>query len=299
MSNPLVSVLIPTFNRAHLIGRALQSVFEQDYYNLEILVVDDGSEDETNKIVSEYKSKFNAPIRYIYKKNGGKHSAFNAALKCLSGEFTIILDSDDQLAKNAIATLIKHWHAIPIDRRHLFCGVEGLCAYAQTGKIEGDCFPYDVFDSDYVSLRYKFRIKGDKKIMARTCILKEYPYPEFQNENHLRPSLVWKRIAKVYYTRFINEIVQYKELQPTGLSSDRKNLRHKNVQGYKFYYLEDVNEYQITFAKRLKSAIKYVSYSLLANTGLIAQYNEIKSKRLWLLALPIGFIKYLRAKYLQ
>lgn len=296
MFSPLVSIFIPTYNRAHLIGRALQSIISQNYSNVEIIIVDDGSQDNTYNLVSEYKQNSIYQIYYIYKINGGKHSAFNSMLPWLNGEFTIILDSDDMLAPNAILKLIKHWYAIPEYMRHIYCGVEGLCAFMESKKVAGDYFPSYVFDSDYITIKNHYNISGDKKNMIRTSILQQYPYPLFPGETHIRPSLLWKRIAHKYRTRFINEIVQYIEYQSDGLSSDRAGLRNSNVQGYKFYYLEDFNEHQSTFQGRLNSAIKYVYYSLQCNISIFQQYKEAKHKLAWFFSYPIGCLKFIRTK---
>ncbi len=296
MPCPLVSIFIPTYNRAHLIGRALQSIINQDYSNVEIIIVDDGSQDNTYDLISEYKKTFLHQLFYIYKNNGGKHSAFNTALPRLNGEFTIILDSDDKLAPNAILKLIEHWYKIPENIRHMYCGVEGLCAFMESKEVAGNYFPSYVFDSDYISIKNHYNIRGDKKNMIKTSILKQYPYPEFPGETHIRPSLLWKRIAHKYRTRFINEIVQYIEYQSDGLSSDRAKIKNSNIQGYKFYYLEDFNDHQPTLQGRLNSAIKYVYYSLQCNIGISQQYKEAKHKLTWIFSYPIGYLKFIRTK---
>jgi glycosyltransferase involved in cell wall biosynthesis len=86
-----VSVIISTYNRATLLKESLESVLGQTYSNTEIIVVDDGSTDNTDEIVGQYLSD----IRYIKKKNGGKSSALNVALKEATGEYIWIIDDDD------------------------------------------------------------------------------------------------------------------------------------------------------------------------------------------------------------
>lgn len=90
---PLVSVIIPTFNRAHMLGDAIDSVLQQTYQNFELLVVDDGSTDNTKEFIETY----NDPrIKYFQIKNGGVSAARNVGIKNSKGSYISFLDSDDK-----------------------------------------------------------------------------------------------------------------------------------------------------------------------------------------------------------
>jgi GT2 family glycosyltransferase len=91
---PLVSVVVPTYNRAHLIGRTIESVLAQTYPNVEIVISDDGSKDDTAQVIARDYGK-DARIRYFKKENGGPASARNAGFEKARGEFVALLDSDD------------------------------------------------------------------------------------------------------------------------------------------------------------------------------------------------------------
>jgi len=91
--NPTVSVIIPTYNRAHTIGRAIKSVLNQTYQDFEIIVVDDGSTDNTEEVVKSFRDK---RIRYIqHKKNKGAAAARNTGIKSAKGKYIAFQDSDD------------------------------------------------------------------------------------------------------------------------------------------------------------------------------------------------------------
>ncbi|MBA7515277.1 Undecaprenyl-phosphate 4-deoxy-4-formamido-L-arabinose transferase [subsurface metagenome] len=93
---PKVSVIIPTYNRAHLIGRAVQSVLNQTYQDFEIIVVDDGSMDDTEEVINEFQEQ-DKRIRYIrYEKNKGAAAARNTGIKASRGEYIAFQDSDDE-----------------------------------------------------------------------------------------------------------------------------------------------------------------------------------------------------------
>lgn len=89
--NPLVSVIIPTYNSAKYIKETLDSVFNQTYKNIEVIVVDDGSVDNTREILEKYNSK----IKYIYQGNKGPSAARNRGIKEARGSYIAFLDSDD------------------------------------------------------------------------------------------------------------------------------------------------------------------------------------------------------------
>ena len=89
--NTMVSVVIPTYNRADYISRAVDSVLTQTYKNVEIIVVDDGSTDNTHHILKHYMDK----IHYIHQENSGVEAARNAGIRSSSGRWIAFLDSDD------------------------------------------------------------------------------------------------------------------------------------------------------------------------------------------------------------
>ena len=90
----LVSVIIPTYNRARTIGRSLKSVLEQTYQNIEVVIVDDGSTDDTIKVISEFKDARVRIVRHTH--NKGANAARNTGVKTASGEFIAFQDSDDE-----------------------------------------------------------------------------------------------------------------------------------------------------------------------------------------------------------
>jgi glycosyltransferase involved in cell wall biosynthesis len=94
MSSPLVSVVIPTYNRAYCLAEAVDSVLEQTYPNVEVLLIDDGSTDDTPSFV-EQRYGGDARVRYVRQKNGGTNSARNHGLRLSRGELVALLDSDD------------------------------------------------------------------------------------------------------------------------------------------------------------------------------------------------------------
>lgn len=109
MKTGLVSAIVPTFNRAHLIPRAIESVLRQTYAPIELIVVDDGSSDATEAVVESLARKaklHDIELRYLKKENGGCASARNRGIDSASGEFIAFLDSDDEWTPMAIQSLV-------------------------------------------------------------------------------------------------------------------------------------------------------------------------------------------------
>lgn len=102
---PLVSVIVPIYNTEKYIHKCLDSLINQTYKNLDIILVNDGSLDKAGDIAEEY-SKIDNRVRVIHKKNGGASSARNEGLEIVKGEFTCFIDSDDWLDSDAINKLV-------------------------------------------------------------------------------------------------------------------------------------------------------------------------------------------------
>ncbi len=102
--NDLISIIIPVYNMEKRIARCLKTVTEQTYHNLEIIIVNDGSTDNSLKICEEFSKKDNRII-LVDKANGGVSSARNAALERSTGKYLAFIDSDDYIASNYIQEL--------------------------------------------------------------------------------------------------------------------------------------------------------------------------------------------------
>jgi glycosyltransferase involved in cell wall biosynthesis len=95
-NNPTISVIIPTYNRARLLPRAIESVLKQTFTDFELIIVDDGSTDNTKEVINSYIKKDNR-ITYVYQENsGGPAKPKNTGIKIAKGEYIAFLDSDDE-----------------------------------------------------------------------------------------------------------------------------------------------------------------------------------------------------------
>jgi len=101
-----VSVIIPTYNRAHVLTRAVNSVISQTYAPNQVIIVDDGSSDNTREVINQYKqeilNEFKGEILYLYQENQGVSSARNLGIKQSKGDWIAFLDSDDYWLPNKL-----------------------------------------------------------------------------------------------------------------------------------------------------------------------------------------------------
>ena len=102
----LISIIVPIYNKEDKVKKCIESILNQSYKNLEVIMIDDGSTDRTLKICKEIK-KTDSRIRLIHKKNEGVSATRNLGIKIAKGEFIQFVDSDDELEKNMCELLVR------------------------------------------------------------------------------------------------------------------------------------------------------------------------------------------------
>lgn len=133
-NNPKVSVIIPTYNRAHPVGRAIESVLNQTYQDFELIVVDDGSTDNTEEIIKEFQLKDNRIIYLKHDENKGGSAARNTGIKASKGEYIAFLDSDDEWLPEKLEIEIR---ILNDDRNLIICSTGYTFINEKNGVIIG------------------------------------------------------------------------------------------------------------------------------------------------------------------
>jgi len=297
---PFFTIFIPTFNRAKLLPRALDSVRRQTFKDFDVVIVDDGSTDETRDVVDAWRRTVDFPVMYRWQENAGKIAAYNNAMPCIKGFLMVLLDSDDVLVPRALELFYSYWNRIPQDERMRYAGVEGLSVVMPSGKIAGDRFPESPMASTYPEIRYKYGISGDKRHALRSSVMREFPFPLFPGEKHNRESILWCRMAKKYLFLYFNEVVQKIYYQSDGLSAITSLRRRQSPRGFALAFLEMVNDHAevIPPGQLRRDASNYVRYAMHAGTSPLAQYKNMRDKRLWWRVAPGGLLHWL-ADWLQ
>ena len=120
MHDPLISVIVPVYKAEAYLEKCVNSIRNQTYRNLEIILVDDGSPDRCGEICDEL-AKCDSRIRVFHKENGGQSSARNLALDNMNGEYVAFVDSDDYIQPNMYESLYNH--AVNFGAKIVCCGI--------------------------------------------------------------------------------------------------------------------------------------------------------------------------------
>jgi glycosyltransferase involved in cell wall biosynthesis len=296
------TVCTATYNRRHTLHRVYESLKAQTYRDFEWLIVDDGSTDNTCELVEQWQQENLVPIRYIYQENAHLHIAFNRGVREAQGELFLKLDSDDSCEPQALERLKYHWDAIPLDQKEKFSAVTCLCKDTN-GKIVGDLFPFNPTDSDSLEIRYRFKVKGEKWGFHRTDVLLNFLCGEEIIKTNLPESVRWSKIAKKYKTRFVNEALRTYWTDQPSITRNSQNPRKVAI-GAQINHLDILNDYTEWFRfdplSFLRSAVHYSRFSFHLGKKISQQIANIKTsigKILWLIALPVGYLVYLKDNY--
>ena len=217
MSEPKVSVVIPTYNRINYLARAIESALRQTYSNIEIVVVDDGSTDKTEELLKKYVGR----IVYIYQPNQGAASARNKGIDAAKGEFIAFLDSDDYFYPDNVEKKIdrlfgdqncgwihSNWQYVSPDGGIL---ENGAHKFRHNNKcVEGEIFPELLKSRNFIATD---SVVISKEILTQTGGFDD-SIPS-QEEYDL-----WLRLAIKNEVRYISEPLLYVTRQSGSLSSD-------------------------------------------------------------------------------
>lgn len=265
----IVTILTPTFNRGGVLNDLYLSLQNQTTKDFVWFLIDDGSTDDTKNIAEEMKEKANFPMHYIYKENGGKHTALNVGVNQITSELTFIVDSDDTLVPDAIETILLY-HKKYKDRKDL-CGYSFLRMFPD-GKINGKPFDLNEKIGTYIECRINADdTQSDKAEVFYTRCLKEFPFPEYKDEKFLGEDIVWIRMSVKYSMVHINKAIYVGNYLGDGLT---KNRRKNNIRS-PYGCMERAKEFmrpELKLKYRFKGAMQYLVY------GKFAGENQLIAK---------------------
>lgn len=233
----MITVFTPSYNRKKELKKLYDSLLKQNYSNFEWLIVDDGSSDDTENYIKELKKQNKININYVYKENGGKQSAYNMGLKKAKGDIFLCIDSDDILKPNILKKISEDFEKY--EGNNKIGGIAYLQGYiSDKNKLIGTKFPDDVEIINYFDIYHKYGVKGDKLIVLKTKVAKEYYFPIIKGEKFIPEALIFNRISLKYDFVCINEIVAYKDYLDSGYSNNYFNLVKRNPKGNMLYFKE-------------------------------------------------------------
>lgn len=289
-----LTIFTPTYNRAYCLTNCYESLLRQYNKNFEWLIIDDGSSDNTESLVNSWLSKNNGfKIKYIYKQNGGLHTAYNEAIAHISTELSMCVDSDDYIPDNCINNILNFWDR---HKSNKYAGIVGLDSYTD-GSIIGDLLP----DQKYINLidllTNKYNLNnGDRKLVVRTDLYKSvFPMKSFKGEKNFNPHYMHLLISKEYDFLILNKVLCIVEYQEDGMSNNIVNQYYNSPKSF-----AEIRKLYLSFPDtpikfRFRHMIHYVSSSILSKN--IYFYKDIKNKFLLFISLPFGIMLTIYIKY--
>lgn len=221
-------------------------------------------------------------IHYIYKENGGMHTAHNVAYEYIDTELAVCIDSDDWMPDNGVELIINKWRKEGEER---FAGMIGLDIF-EDGYVIGTAFPKGLRECKTYDMECKYGVQCDKKYVYRPEVIKKYlPYPVFPGERYGTVNFLYQKIDHNYDMLCGNEVYCIVEYQGDGLSVFVFQ-QHKQSPNTRAYECEVYMDVMPDFKTRFKKAIQYVSCAILAHKP--SYLFTTKHKLLVLASIPLG-----------
>lgn len=282
----MITVLTPSYNRGILLKDLYCSLIKQTFKDFEWIVIDDGSSDSTKDIVESLKEEGKINIVYVKKKNGGKHTALNRGVAIAKGELVLIVDSDDSLPSDSLFNINQQYLDIKNDSS--IGGVCGLMAH-HDGTVIGQQALSSSKDISSIEMRYRFGFQGDVCEVFRTSVLREFPFPEIDNEKFCPEALVLNRIAKKYKLRFFYCVIYFRDYLDGGLTSNIVKIRMNSPIASMMCYAE-MNQLDIPVKYKLKAAINYWRFRLCYHGSV----GRPKLPGIWNCVAPLGLLMHFK-----
>lgn len=224
-----ITVFTPTFNRAYILNQLYKSLKKQTNRSFVWLIVDDGSEDHTEKLVSSWLAENKIEIRYYKQENGGKQRAHNKGVELCDTELFICVDSDDYLTEDAIEVLIRTWDHIPNKQN-----ISGIAALRGKDRFTplGTSMPANIKASTLNDLYDKHGFRGDTALLFRTEILRKFPFYVVDGEKFMGEGYVYMQMDQHYSLHLLNQVIYICKYLEDGYTKNVRNLIKNNPKGY-------------------------------------------------------------------
>lgn len=248
---PKVSVIIPTYNHAHLIGRAIESVLNQTYQDFDIIVVDDGSTDNTEKLIENFQKR-DKRIKYVqHKENKGEGAARNTGIKISKSLFIAFQDSDDESFPQRLEKQIKVFEN---ESQKVGLVYSDMILISNKGQKKYFMSPRFTPENGFIyekALNYEILGIGiGTSLMPKRC----FKVVGFFDEKmpYFVDAEFFIRLSLYFYFYHINEpLIKYYELNHNNSRNFNKSLKNKTISRKlilsKYFY--DIKKYKEILAK--------------------------------------------------
>ena len=285
-----VSILTPTYNRAKIIGKLYESLKKNLKFGIEIewLIMDDGSNDNTKEIIENFQKEDSFKITYFKQVNQGKMAALNNLVPNATGDFIIECDSDDYFSDNAFEYINKN--CILDDEIYAYAFLK----YDQNHCNIGNLFKEDGQVTTMFDLYFKQGEDGEKALVFNSKIRKEFKYELEHGEKFITEARMHHQMDKKYKIKGYNLPLMICEYQQDGYTKNIKEIFKKEPYGYYEYFREILQMplAGVKFSKLFYTYKHYILFSYLTKQKNILKCIPRMIDKIWiaLLWLP-GIIK--------
>lgn len=291
--NEIISVIVPVYNVEKYVKKCIESIINQAYSNLEIIIIDDGSTDESGKICDEIKT-YDSRIKVFHKKNGGLSSARNYGIKQAKGDYYVFVDSDDWIKSTMIdklySALIKNNAEMACCGR-IIIDKDGtkkeLCVDKNIAFTCKEIIEKTVFDE-------KIGVAAWGKIYHKS-LFKDILFPE--GEIHEDVAIIYKLFAKCNIIYAINSSEYYYRNNPDGISKQKYTRKYNvvlkhNLQNELFISEKYPEIKGLMRASTAKSCIEMLIKIVKSENGYIKFDEEYSNYRNNLKQRSLEYLKY-------
>lgn len=285
----------PTYNRAKFLPRLYESVKNQTFKDFEWLIIDDGSTDNTKDVVQSFIDEGVIKIRYVYKENGGKHTAMQKAYEIATTPYISSIDSDEELQPQALELWEKAWAEIEASKREDIARVCLFCQAEDGGYVgHGDfCLKSDVPYVEGTWHEFVLRQGNHREMMGSLCLKKfkecfdfsKYTWHKDTNR-YLGEIILWSSLGRKYKTRVVNGFgnIYHEDAGDSLLRAkvDTRKLLNEMVNA--FYFLDENMAYFWWNPKYYVSFIaQFIILGRQSKTTFTEQWNHITNRSFKLL----------------
>lgn len=266
-----ISILTATYNRGNLLSKLYESILKNlnNDIDIEWLIMDDGSTDETKNIIQTFISQNKVQIKYFYQDNQGKMQAINNLIENTQGDLIIECDSDDYFTDNAFEIIRNTYE----ENNHIIRDYYAIAflKYDQKGKNIGNNFKNE--KSKMFDLYFKEGENGEKALVFNAKIRKQYSYILENGERFSTEARMFHKMDEKYNIICINEPIMICEYQNEGYTKNINKQFKENPYGYFQYFKEILQKDMkgVILKKRLYAIKHYILFATLTN-----QKNVVK-----------------------
>lgn len=279
-----LTIFTPTYNRAEKLKNLYNSLCKQKNQDFLWYIVDDGSSDDSNKLINNWISEGKIQIILFRQKNKGKMAAHNTGVKNCTTEFFMCVDSDECMVENAVDEILNNIDNIKSNN------VAGMLAYKRITNKDVDSSLFESGDFSTLNNLYNLGFRGEIGIIFKTDVVKNYLFPEIEGEKFITEKIVYDLIDEKYTYFLLKVPLISTEYYCDGYTKNMARILVENPKGCALYYNQLLKLFQYNFKKKITYTMLYIIYSRLGKNKKIYMNSNCKNVAVYFVSLLLSFV---------